>query len=474
MISLLLPTRGRPSELARMVSSVRATAKTNVQIVLYVDDDDGTDYAAFRNDATIKVGPRIRQMTRCWNEIVPLATGDIFCLANDDIIFRTQGWDLMVEAAFSGCADKILLVHGDDLGGQRERFGPHPFISRRWVETVGYFLPPYFSSEYGDTWLAEVANAVGRRKFLPFVVEHMHFCWGKAEQDQVTRDRLARGDTDHVDDLWHKLEPERQKDIAKLRAVIKPPKWSILILTQPSRSEYLKRILSILEPQLRNAAQVQLVVQMFDDTLSLGANREKMRREATGEYINFIDDDDVVPADYVEKILPLLDGVDYIGFRVQCFVDGVPFSKTFHSLQHAGWFSDAEFYYRDISHINPMLRKLALQSSMEGGFAEDQRWGDALRKLKIVRTEHYIDDVMYLYYSRTVKDDETFNFDGPDYRRAFADLDYQEHPSVTKPPERSTDLDPIKLRGRICPGCTSECTLPFANGTRCNQCGLQF
>jgi glycosyltransferase involved in cell wall biosynthesis len=127
-----------------------------------------------------------------------------------------------------------------------------------------------------------------------------------------------------------------------------------------------------------------------------------MRQLSVGDYIVFIDDDDLVADDYISSILPLLDGVDQVGFQVQCYIDGKPLpQKTYHSLQYKEWSEDGNGYYRDISHINPMRWQIATIERIEGGHGEDKRWADRMRGK--VKTEHYIDRVMYHYYFRTRK-----------------------------------------------------------------------
>ena len=180
-------------------------------------------------------------------------------------------------------------------------------------------------------------------------------------------------------------------------------KWSICILTQPSRELYLSGLLALFSPE--RPADVELKVKFFDRSRSLGANRQQMIEESTGTYVNFIDDDDKVARDYVETIYPLLDGVDYIGFQVQTYFDGVPQKLTYHTLRCGGWSEDERGYYRDLSHINPIRRELALLVPFEGGVGEDHRWADRLRETNAVLTENYIDRVMYHYYFRTKKQD---------------------------------------------------------------------
>ena len=224
MISLLLPSRKRPKIFSRMVSSVRGTATNPVEIVARFDDDDLESAEAARQDgAIVLVGPRLREITAAWNECFDSCSGDIVAQANDDIVFRTPGWDVMVEKAFIEVPDKILLVHGDDVFGHRGNFGPHPFVHRKWVEALKYFIPPYFCSDFGDAWPNELADRIGRRRFVPFEIEHRHFSHGFPEmEDETTKDRLARHAEDDPDSIYYSQEKmaERARDAQKLAALM--------------------------------------------------------------------------------------------------------------------------------------------------------------------------------------------------------------------------------------------------------------
>lgn len=222
-ISILVPTRGRPANVQRLVNSAYTTSALPPQFIFYVDEDDPrrdeTVHAAVTAGATITIGPRI-VLSEMWNRCAELATNDIMMHCGDDIVFRTSGWDTVVLDAFSRFPDKLILVHGDD-GYQRERIATHGFYHRNWVETLGYFVPPYFSSDYNDLWLTEVADAIGRRLYLPHVyTEHMHPSAGKGELDQTHIDRLARHNEDNVAGLYASLAQRRIEDAGKLRDAI--------------------------------------------------------------------------------------------------------------------------------------------------------------------------------------------------------------------------------------------------------------
>lgn len=209
-----------------MVVSLHETCKGKWDCVTYVDDDDKEtqQFCCDHADAiTMVVGPRII-LTDAWNKCLPLATGDIYCQNNDDVIYRTPGFDLMVEGAFAQCPDKVLMVYGDDLGMHHGAFGPHPFVHKRWLDvTGGWFIPPYFWSECGDTWINDVYRGVERTKFLPFIAEHMHYEFKKAEFDQTYRDRVENHKRTNPEHLYEFKKPERDAQVEKLRALLGTP-----------------------------------------------------------------------------------------------------------------------------------------------------------------------------------------------------------------------------------------------------------
>lgn len=222
MISLLCPTRGRPANMNRLWQSVKDTASNlkDIELIFYIDDDDLDSQQTAKGMGVSRiVGKRI-VLSEMWNKCYEISKGDILMHCGDDIIFRTVGWDKMVEDEFKKVNDKILFVYGKD-GYSPDSFGTHGFISRNWVEVVGYFVPPYFSSDMNDTWLNDVADTIGRKKFLPeLYTEHMHPINGKGEWDQTHLERLERHQTDNVTELYIGKSLERHQDADKLRKFI--------------------------------------------------------------------------------------------------------------------------------------------------------------------------------------------------------------------------------------------------------------
>jgi len=208
-----------------MVNSGRATADGRVEYVFYIDADDtpsremAETLRSEADDIYHVVGPRIL-LSSMWNQCQEHAAYDVFQHSCDETVYRTAGWDTAVLDAFEQWPDRIGLVYGRD-GIHDENLATHGFLHRNWVDAVGYFVPPYFSSDYNDLWLMQVAQAVGRTRFLPGVyTEHLHPAVGKGPMDQTHQDRLARHGQDNVDALWNSLHMERAADVQKLLEAI--------------------------------------------------------------------------------------------------------------------------------------------------------------------------------------------------------------------------------------------------------------
>jgi hypothetical protein len=219
MISVLVPTRKRPDGMHRLIDSLRATSFNLPEILCYIDDDDSSYGVLDFPEVRFIVGERMI-FSDMWNKCAEISNGEILMMAADDMVFRTPDWDVMIEEEYAKSPDKILMVHGDDLGFGRDKFGVFPTIHRRWVDAVGSFCPPGYSADYCDTHLNDVANAIDRRRFLPYVTEHLHVALGKASWDDTYREARARDANDNNANLYAERIQERIVDAEKLRKVM--------------------------------------------------------------------------------------------------------------------------------------------------------------------------------------------------------------------------------------------------------------
>lgn len=188
------------------------------------------------------------------------------------------------------------------------------------------------------------------------------------------------------------------------------PVWSILVATLGQRHERFKRLVDILEPQLDEAnGAVELVAYWNIGETSLAEIRQRLVEDARGMYTSFIDDDDTVPYYFVNEVLTGIEKFyvdhehmypDYVGWQMQTYTDGEPLKPTFHSLRYDHWWDDIAGYYRDVSHLNPVLSRRVLAAGASFRRAqppEDVAWADQLRGH--LNTEAYVDRVMYHYHA---------------------------------------------------------------------------
>lgn len=180
-----------------------------------------------------------------------------------------------------------------------------------------------------------------------------------------------------------------------------PPTWTILVPTIPARATLFARLMDRLLPQLvEHEGRVTVLAWRNTGRPHLGALRDAMLLAAPGEYVSFIDDDDLVPDYYVAEIVQALAGrPDHVGFQIDYAPDNAPHEVVDHSLRHARWHRNIEGQLvRDFTHIDPVRRDLALHGQFavaRKGRAEDRQWVRQVRGW--LRTEAYIDKIMYHY-----------------------------------------------------------------------------
>lgn len=210
--------------------------------------------------------------------------------------------------------------------------------------------------------------------------------------------------------------------------------WTILVATLGQRGDRFARLLDGLLPQTEpHDGRVTVCALYNHGERALAAVRQDLVEHATSTYVSFVDDDDELPDYHVDEVVSRLDDVvDYVGWRMQCYVDGVPLKPTFHSLRYHRWYEDDAGYYRDVSHLNPVRTDLARRVDFRYGTPpEDVSWVDQLRPH--VRTEAYVDRVMYHYRSSSA--DSTWRGDG--IARPSTPRPTVEHPNFTWHPGSS-------------------------------------
>lgn len=210
---------------------------------------------------------------------------------------------------------------------------------------------------------------------------------------------------------------------------------SILIATIGRRNDDFVKLMQHLMP-LTERWPIEVIAYWNNGELPIGKIRQALLEEATGEYVCFVDDDDWVPDWYCDEIFYAL-GKDYVGFELELFNNDVKMPRVFHSIRYGVWHEDDKGYYRGITHLNPIKREIALLGKFgTQGLGEDEAWARVISPH--VRTENYIDKIMYYY--RHNSDNTTFGGKVVP-KRVYTRPDYQ-HPQFRYHPKS-------KVNGRM-------------------------
>jgi hypothetical protein len=162
------------------------TRPETVEVVLVVDADDPASAAVQHPGVEIKhaIVPAGLTMGELNTMGYQAATGAYLMLLNDDVVVRTPGWDEQVRTALLPFADKIVLVHANDLLF-RETFCTFPLVSRTYCQLAGGICPAEYARYRIDDHIFDVFNLLEqlgerRRVYLPEVVfEHLNYTEGE-------------------------------------------------------------------------------------------------------------------------------------------------------------------------------------------------------------------------------------------------------------------------------------------------------
>lgn len=186
-------------------------------------------------------------------------------------------------------------------------------------------------------------------------------------------------------------------------------KLSILIPTLPQR----KKMFNILRKNLTSQidfvhsthpslGQVEI---LFDSSkkflkggLSVGAKRDALKCRATGDYLVFVDDDDMIAPNYLESILRLMESnPDIITFR-SLYKSEHYWGIVDMNLNHAEneQMNDSTIVKRQPFHVCPIRTSIAQQHSFPDiNNAED--WGWMVKVLSDCQKQAHSDQILHQY-----------------------------------------------------------------------------
>jgi glycosyltransferase involved in cell wall biosynthesis len=186
--------------------------------------------------------------------------------------------------------------------------------------------------------------------------------------------------------------------------------WTIGILHLPKRANLYNTLITELNKQIKNCNahdNIEIITETDNGENSVGKKRNNVIDKARGEYVCFIDDDDMITEIYVSKILKALetkpDVVELVGFLPKY---NLPF---IHNLNCGGHFKKDGIQFRTPNHLNTIKTEIARKVRYpEISHGEDQDYSHRLWDSGLMKTESLIGERIYIYQfnpatSETVK-----------------------------------------------------------------------
>lgn len=412
-IHIILPAR-RPLQMLRAIRAYigSSSGKHQLSIGVAIDDDDVASRAVLGMrpsdrvfEASAMFGGSARVVViadaangkvAAYNNAIRIHTvlgdrPDIIVYGSDDLIPIKSDWDDAIAQTFTAVwpgLDGALFMPVQ----QPSLLMTMPIVGVNCLPWLGYAYEPEYRSEWCDNELHEVLARRGRLAYAPLqLFRHEH---------------PALGDAERMDGLHAKNSAEAVGDKAvflrrQARGFDWPPvKLSLLIPTLPYRKPQMLALMRQIAEQLEvlplhRARTVETMVMQTRGDEPTGTVRNFLLKNANGEYVAFIDDDDALTSGYVKSLLDALDAdpkPDAVGFEVQHMLNGEPallyrMSREFEVADGTG---------RPINHLAAVRRELALKAGFpDVTLAEDKAYSERL--LPMLGHCGMVGETLYIY-----------------------------------------------------------------------------
>ena len=177
------------------------------------------------------------------------------------------------------------------------------------------------------------------------------------------------------------------------------PILSILICNLDEREELFRKLMLVLYKQVENNNVEIIIANHPRGTVNIGEKRNLLVAAASGKYVCFIDDDDLVSDNYVSLILIAAEfDSDCIGMTGIYIEQGKANWSFRHSMTVTRWCKDKQnrIYYRTPNHLNPIKKSIVVQCPFpEIQYGEDKCFSDLIKPL--INTETFLEYPIYYY-----------------------------------------------------------------------------
>ena len=363
-----------------------------------------TELAEF--DTMLYIGDNVgltNPLTQLTQSLEGLEDSDIIVVMSDDF-FPPKHWDTLLYRWYINYTGALNVFDGGPPNVQKTLI-TIPIMDYATLKKLNKIVyHPAFSHMYSDNELYNNLVELDLMKTMDknpdHIFEHKHWTSGKRPHDaqDITLYNLGK-DSDR--DIYLERKSMKFEDRIKYTPEV-PIVLTILICTLTTRKDKLQNLMNILNPQLNANKNVNIFIGSDSGKLSIGAKRDILLKKATGKYVVFIDDDDVVSSDYVELILRAAEyGSDCIGMEGIITTDGINPKRFIHSIRNKKWEEVNGVYLRYPNHLNPIRTKLAKKVGFNRDLnnGEDKAYSDNV--FPMLKSETYIGKSIYEYKFET-------------------------------------------------------------------------
>lgn len=191
-LAVVIPTRGRPENAARLAEAFRVTSTLGALPVFVADEDDPAlpGYKELMRERVIDrlfiygatEGGKglcfpLNYVARRWSTQV-----EYVGFMGDDHLPRTRGWDEQMAGELDSLEPRI--AYGNDLL-QGANLPTAVFMQSRMIRAMGVMAPQVMRHLYLDNFWKELGERVGGLRYRDdVIIEHLHPVAGKAAMDE--------------------------------------------------------------------------------------------------------------------------------------------------------------------------------------------------------------------------------------------------------------------------------------------------
>jgi len=159
-ILVLCPTRDNPEGASRAFQTMLDNS-SDAHMAMCIDVDQEGLYLDLEHPRMLKsVAPRT-DIVGSINAAADRFPGyDIYGMMTDDAVFNTSGWDVWTQGVFDSFPKRLGVVSPFHNGGAFVNF---PYVSREWIDLVGWFACPETQHFCWDTVLEMLGEATAIR-----------------------------------------------------------------------------------------------------------------------------------------------------------------------------------------------------------------------------------------------------------------------------------------------------------------------